>query len=84
MGTLETNETTNDTTKVEYHPEPRDVTALGIFGRVSKHDGTLCAPKDTGTSTKQSTSEDVEALVLCVTVAQEGCNVDAVSKAAKG
>ena len=36
-----TYQTTNDGTKVEDHPEPRDVPPLGILRRVRHHDSTL-------------------------------------------
>lgn len=34
-----------DTPKIEDHPEPGDVTALGGLGRIRHHDGTLGAPQ---------------------------------------
>ncbi|KAG9912412.1 MFS general substrate transporter, partial [Aureobasidium melanogenum] len=64
--------TTYDSTKVEDHPEPRDVSALGVLGR------------HTGTATKQSTCKDVEACVLSVAVAKERSHVDAVTQTTKG
>lgn len=75
---------TNDTAKVEDCPEPGDKVAFGLLWRVGEHDSTLRTPQNTGATSQQRSSEDVEARVLGVTVAEERCDVNDVAKTAEG
>lgn len=79
-----THQTTNDGAQVEDHPEPGNVSTLGVFGRVRHHDGTLGAPENSCADTQQGSRKGGEAQVLCVVVAEEGADVDRVADATKG
>ena len=70
-------------TQVEDDPEPRDVAALHVLGRVGHHDGALGGPEETSAHTEESAGEDDEAVVLVVVIAEEGSDVDDVSQAAE-
>jgi hypothetical protein len=74
---------TNNSTKVEDHPEGGDITSLSLLRRIGHHNGTLGSPKHTSANTKKSTSEDDEAGVLIVGVREERCNVNTVTDTSK-
>ena len=74
-----TYQTANHGSQIEYHPEPRYVSAFGLFGRVGHHDGTLRAPEQTSTHTEKRSRESSEAQILRVIVGQVGSNIDRVA-----
>ncbi|TKW55711.1 hypothetical protein CTA1_9858 [Colletotrichum tanaceti] len=79
----EGDEGADDGAEVEDHPEPRDVAALLVLGRVGHHDGALAGPEQAGADAEEGAGEDDEALVLVVGVGEEGGGVDAVAEAAE-
>ena len=80
----ERDEGANDGAQVEDDPEPRNVAALAVLGRVRHHDGSLGSPEQTRADTEEGAGEDDEADILGVRVAQEGRGVNAVAQATDG
>lgn len=78
-----TYKTTDDSAKVEDHPEIRNISAFGCFSGIAHHDGALGGPKQSSAHAEKGSGKDVEALILGVRVAEESCNVDTVAQAAK-
>ena len=76
-----TYQTANHSTQVEDHPEPGNVAALGLLGRVGHHDGALGTPEQTGAHTEKRASKGSEAQVLGVIVAQIGSHINRVANA---
>ena len=80
----DTDQTANDRSKVEDHPEQRDVTTFVAFSRVGHHDHTLGGPQATRATSQKGARENDKAIILSVVVAQERGNVDAVADSTKG
>jgi hypothetical protein len=79
-----TYQTSNDSSQVEYHPEPTDVLSFGFLRGIRHHDGTLRCPQNSRAPSKEDARKDCETIVVIVTVAQEGSNVNRVAQTAEG
>jgi hypothetical protein len=77
-------QTADDTSEVEYYPEPGYVAALILLVGIGHHDGALSRPEDTGANAEPGTGEHDIAEVLGVVVAQVAGDVDAVADATEG
>lgn len=69
---------------VKDSPEPGEIPALLVFGRVGHHDHALGRPQDTRTGTQQSTGEDVEARNIFMHRDEKTDRVDAISNSTEG